>query len=179
MKNKKYDLLILFLFSLFTIDSFAAPVYKIEVLIFEHTDRTGIDNEQWRELKDSPSTLNTEPVTGAGEGVIKELSSSTLNLVQARSRLEESGQYRVLYHRSWSQPVFSRDENTAAWIEVPGVLEGTINLYKKKYLHVIADLRFNSTEGAVRLEENRRLKSKELHYLDHPLFGLLVRVVKL
>ncbi len=72
-----------------------------------------------------------------------------------------------------------KEENTAAWIELPGVLEGSINLYKNRYLHINADLVFNSFDGAVRLNENRRLKSKELHYLDHPLFGLLVRVVKL
>lgn len=168
-----------FLFSWFSVNSYAAPVYKVEVLIFENTAGTEIDNEQWPELKETPSTFDTVPVTQRGEGLFKELPSSALNLIQVRNKLEKSDKYHVLYHHGWTQPVFTKDESTAAWIEIPGVLAGKINLYKNRYLHVSADLQFNSTEGVVRLKENRRLKSKELNYLDHPLFGLLIRVVKL
>ena len=172
--------LLLFFFLIFTsVSSVAAPVYKVEILIFEHTEGINIDEEQWRELKDMPSSSNAVSISGGGEGNINELPSSSLNLSQARNKLEGSGKYRILYHKGWSQPVMPKEENTAAWIELPGVLEGSINLYKNRYLHINADLVFNSFDGAVRLNENRRLKSKELHYLDHPLFGLLVRVVKL
>lgn len=75
-------------------------------------------------------------------------------------------------------------------------LEGTVRLYRERYLHLNADLRhFRPTSGVMpgldaageeplevprptrfRLLESRRMRSKELHYLDHPLFGLLVQV---
>ncbi len=185
IKNRLSYLLFCLSFFL-TTNSFSAPIYKVEVLIFEHTESTAFvdekDKEKWRELKETILDQNSHndflPVE-SGEGMIKELPSSSLNLVQIRNKLEDSENYRVLYHKSWSQPVLNEEQSTAAWVEVSGLVEGTINLMKKKYLHIKTDLVFNSTEGSVKLMENRRLKSKELHYFDHPLFGLLVRVVKL
>jgi len=32
-------------------------------------------------------------------------------------------------------------------------------------------------ESPLRITEQRRVKLKELHYFDHPLFGVIVRVV--
>ncbi len=186
MINYKFIFLLFCLFFSLTTNSFSAPIYKVEVLIFEHTESTAFvdekDKEKWRELKETildQNSHNNSLLVEEGEGMIKELPSSSLNLVQVRNKLEDSESYRVLYHKSWSQPVLSEEQSTAARIEVSGIVDGTINLMKKKYLHMKTDLVFNSIEGSVKLKENRRLKSKELHYFDHPLFGLLVRVVKL
>lgn len=165
--------------SLFASNSAAIPVYKVEILIFENSQATGLDGEQWRELTDRPSSLNSIPLSTGGEGAYQSLPATALNLIQARENLESSGKYEVIYHTGWSQPVKSREENTPVWIEVPGILEGTVNLHEGRYLHFAADLVFNSKEGSVRLTESRRLKAKELHYLDHPLFGILVRVIQL
>ena len=93
--------------------------------------------------------------------------------------MEGSGKYSILYHKVWSQQALPKEESIPVWIEIPSLLEGTINLHKKRFLHVTADLVFNSFEGSVRLNESRRLKSKELHYLDHPLFGMLSQYCRL
>jgi len=101
----------------------------------------------------------------------------------------------------------------------PVTLEGTLRLYRSRYLHVDVDLRYFrppsedepptgldphvqtvatapgtpgeqdamalTTEDELlqapvsthfRLTEHRRLRSKETHYFDHPLFGVLVQV---
>jgi len=81
-------------------------------------------------------------------------------------------------------------------------VDGVLRVYLSRYLHVEADLVltlptpeqapgtmpvFNEELGLFekeletkpyrfRLAESRRMRSGELHYLDHPLFGLLVRV---
>jgi len=73
------------------------------------------------------------------------------------------------------------------------LLEGTLRLILARYLHLEADLRYHPpgaetagttegspTEGAdrpvFRLVESRRMRSSELHYFDHPHFGMLVEV---
>lgn len=80
----------------------------------------------------------------------------------------------------------------------PPMLDGTLRLSRARYLHVAADLvhhRAHATpmalgqSGAVlddplapqvaelfRLQESRRMRSREIHYFDHPMFGLLVLV---
>ena len=81
-------------------------------------------------------------------------------------------------------------------------VDGILRLYRRKYLHVDVDLLYTRrlplvgmaiapprsdspptnelteptgpTENVFRLRSSRRMRSSELHYLDHPLFGVLV-----
>jgi len=76
-------------------------------------------------------------------------------------------------------------------------VDGTIRLRVSRFLHMDVDLvyllenlpaviRSNVVEGSVspqasytRLRESRRMKLNELHYFDHPLFGMITRVSRL
>lgn len=72
----------------------------------------------------------------------------------------------------------------AATPNVPGVpaqfptLDGTVNLIAGEIPQVDVDLIYRdpNTGLPLQLKESRRLRSGELHYLDHPRFGALVRV---
>jgi len=73
--------------------------------------------------------------------------------------------------------------------ETPRILNGTFTLRRGRFLHVDVDMAYRKTyvpagtppEGGaaqpvtryVRMTQSRRLRSDELHYLDHPLFGVL------
>lgn len=78
-------------------------------------------------------------------------------------------------------------------------LYGTLRLYRERYLHFETDLRYrlpDTPPAAVRMDEalavdsaydptlhvmtaSRRMRSEELHYLDHPVLGIVVRAVPL
>lgn len=78
--------------------------------------------------------------------------------------------------------------------ERPPRLDGTIRLVLARYLHLEADLRYReadaphgssffslfsdqTTEKPIyRLNESRRMRSREVHYLDHPMFGIIALV---
>ncbi len=99
-------------------------------------------------------------------------------------------------------PFLRASEPTPEVEQGPGI-EGSIRLYLRRYLHLEADLLYENkaliaetdvpqSTGAklesspfvaqqapvfrFRLQQQRRLRSGELHYLDHPLFGLMVKV---
>jgi len=75
-------------------------------------------------------------------------------------------------------------------------LDGTLKLHLGRYLHLEADLLYRSNPPApevnntflmslnevkppqtlFRMYQTRRLRSGELHYLDHPMFGMLVLI---
>ncbi|MGC1955873.1 MAG: CsiV family protein, partial [Gammaproteobacteria bacterium] len=83
-------------------------------------------------------------------------------------------------------------------------VDGSFVLYRSRYLHVLADLVLYHADPSAfpskvqppalhggreaiaassppqprrfRLSEHRRMRSGELHYLDHPVFGLLVQI---
>jgi len=59
--------------------------------------------------------------------------------------------------------------------------QGMLRLHLSRYLHVEPELWFTRTSNTdqrywVRIDQNRRMRSEELHYLDHPLFGMLLRL---
>jgi len=73
-------------------------------------------------------------------------------------------------------------------------LDGTVRLILARYLHLEADLRYREAEAprqsgffslfgndavekpVYRLNESRRMRSREVHYLDHPMFGVIALV---
>lgn len=60
-------------------------------------------------------------------------------------------------------------------------LQGMLRLHLSRYLHVEPDIWLarrdaDNTPYWVRINQNRRMRSEELHYIDHPLFGMLLRL---
>ncbi|MCZ6890689.1 MAG: CsiV family protein [Gammaproteobacteria bacterium] len=120
-----------------------------------------------------------------------------LNADAARLRRVESLQ--VIRHGKWIQAVPGRSEPQAILVQAgdsvaggPHRVEGVLSVTLQRFLHVDVQLwlheaprwpaPFTGAPFAVGdntyriLDESRRMRSKELHHLDHPLFGLLVRI---
>jgi hypothetical protein len=55
-------------------------------------------------------------------------------------------------------------------------VEGTVRLRTGRLLYVDTDFVLYGEETPVRLTESRKVKLKELHYFDHPLYGVLLQV---
>lgn len=75
-------------------------------------------------------------------------------------------------------------------VETPP-LYGYLRVYRERFLHLVTDLRYRRPtsldaenrypylEGAEPIfvmQDSRRMRSGELHYLDHPVLGILVRI---
>ena len=58
----------------------------------------------------------------------------------------------------------------------PWELEGTINLKLSRYMHMDTDFVFQDGGKVYRSVASAKLRSREAHYIDHPAFGLLVRI---
>ena len=58
-------------------------------------------------------------------------------------------------------------------------VNGTLKLRLGRFLHLDAHLVFTDTENqkSYRLNQSRKMRSGEFHYIDNPRFGLLVKVV--
>lgn len=111
---------------------------------------------------------------------------------------------RPLLHMGWIQAVPPRDAPAPVEVSyqeapLPAKLVGHIGLTLGRYLHLSADLWYSTpalgwqpqpvtshtlpgsnftrlTAQHMRLYEQRRMKSGELHYLDHPKLGVIARV---
>lgn len=114
-----------------------------------------------------------------------------LLLTPEDGRLQRSSIYRVVFHRAWIQPVPDRDQLRPMLIQAGERIgtgwriEGFLGVTRGRYLHLDTRLWYTPNPspdaqaedpGYMELREQRRMRSGELHYLDHPKFGVLARV---
>lgn len=163
--------------------------------------------------------------------------------------MQKTGRYNILFHEAWTQTIASRSRALPIVLDQSGddlqwpLLQGTIKLYKSRYLHLETNLWMN-TDGeylhstwsmpppplgppsvivgeqfqyepkavptvqiydlhrqkeplnleeanteesgpvypfrhAVLLQQSRRMRSGEVHYIDHPMLGVIVKVTPL
>lgn len=122
------------------------------------------------------------------------LPASERRLTAVAEALRRSSQYRPLAHLNWRQalvePSAARAVDIAALAgasddrAVPRV-EGSLRLSVARYLHLETDLRLIEDDSYAtledrtaiyRLQQSRRMRSGELHYLDHPRLGILALI---
>ncbi|WP_415884503.1 CsiV family protein [Neptuniibacter sp. QD34_54] len=228
---------------IFSSSAFANSWYKVEVIIFANNDPMAIHEEFWPEineipLRDRAVALKGKPGAGENPTAYQSLPTSRHSLKSVKNRLNNSGDYRVLFHEAWMQPVSHTQNPRPIKISAGRVLdngmqelEGHIAVGRGRYLHFRPDLYIShlaapsnkaqeviseetQTEAMLTMQgdsevksettqttqviaetassfpmipevvtahqnQARRMKSKELHYIDHPLMGILVEITPL
>lgn len=156
--------------------------YEIEVVVFENRLSDLVSDELL--VQDTDARIRKIDAAVTPDAAVSEP-----YLHPALTRLlEQDGSYRVLAHRHWQQTIDAKTVAKPVRVAAanPAELEGTIRFFMSRHLHLDVDLLFRQVatgtgaEGLVyRLSEQRKLKSQETHYFDHPKLGMLVRVMPL
>ncbi|ABI57145.1 peptidoglycan binding protein CsiV [Alkalilimnicola ehrlichii MLHE-1] len=177
----------------------AEQQYDVELIIFRQWEARGDDAEAWPLSVGAPHFGRWQPLGARG---FQRLSGNQLRLHGARQRLEQSDAYDPLLHIGWRQEGLPRNRSVAvplppAWMPPqapeewapslePQRLYGLVRVYRERFLHAVIDLRYRRDTGdrdallpagAVHaLQQSRRMRSDELHYLDHPVLGVLIQI---
>jgi hypothetical protein len=144
-----------------------------------------------------------QPLKGNEPIAFRMLPPEERSLGGAWGQMRRSRDYRPLYHVAWRQPMenpnrakpiyFALSPANGAQISElnPPKLEGTLKLSIRRYLHLEADIVLHkpisgsdpqASQGNFgyaprfrhyRLQERRRMRSGKLHYIDHPVIGVL------
>ena len=103
-------------------------------------------------------------------------------------RLRNAEDLDIIWHGRWMQPVPSRSAGEPLMLTVHaapnhGRVSGTLQVTLGRYLHFNANLWLeqppeNEADAIpyMQLQQARTMRSGELHYLDHPRMGVLVRI---
>lgn len=166
---------------------------QVEVLVFAYADG-GAGSEA------TPGSIGERPydlyVLGepAGTGLYQTLPASAQRLAGAAGVLGRSARSRVLLHTGWRQPArygrrirLQSDTRLEGPAPARGLLDGSspeldgwIEVEAGRGLRINTDLLYGRPAGEVvetyRLQQTRVINVGELHYLDHPAFGVIVRV---
>jgi hypothetical protein len=144
---------------------------------------------------DAPVGLGLPPSPFQDPLAIHILPPERLELGNEYRRLENLSAYRPLVHAAWIQPGLPDEQTKPFDLASIGVLNpsGTIRVYVSRFLHIVLDLTYRDGTSAAsrasadeltelhfapryRLVTERQARSGELHYFDHPAFGVLVKV---
>ena len=178
----------------------SAERYRIDLIVF--ADKSGVGAEaplavQAPDLKGAIEPYEVQQLRAAG---IELLPDELFGLLEAWNHLRNSKNHQPLLRLAWYQKDPPTDRTVSLHLRygaafsplVPGAtaseqkiypLDGSVALIVGRYLHLDVDLVYTQvTEGgdlgSYRLHERRRLRRDELHHLDSPRIGLLVRAQK-
>ena len=148
---------------------------------------------------DTTGEGESEPVSGSPLPAFRLLRTDELELRGAVQRLRRDTEYRPLAHGGWVQATYPPDQAVPIDIALLGTVNpvGTVKLHLSRFLHVTVDLVYRAPPVPANLQATttldntlsdlvlprryafriqRRVRSGEVHYLDHPAIGLLVIV---
>ena len=174
--------------------------YEIELLIFRNlVEADGgevwpVDYSDWFEEEPLDNMDNGEQPDPPSRATVTWLPKSQFRLTAQRNALARSAPYRPIAHFAWRQSV--TDRQRAKPVEVPAgnrnperaYVDGLVRVSVERYLHLDLNLRLHlpatTTEAAaleygipeIRLRQKRRMRSNELHYFDHPRFGVIALI---
>jgi hypothetical protein len=143
-----------------------ADVYELEMIIFERPG--GGDNEYW------PDVLDETPVID-GAPRLASMAAGSRQLAAEAASLGRRGM-KVLEHIVWRQTPGGRDSER--WYSVEANrLYGLLRVTRGRFLHLETDLVLSdaATAQPYRIRLHRRMRSDELHYVDHPKLGILIQ----
>lgn len=152
--------------------------YQMEVIIFSHITAENLQSETWSETPNTPAN---------GETTKSNLVPSSQWVLQNEGVQLSRNHYTILLHSAWKVSTDNArkgqlyhlyggkiDDNT--W-----QVSGTLALNLQRYFDAHFNLQFyNPTNNtSYKVNQIQRMKSNELNYIDHPLYGILIKIVPL
>ena len=162
--------------------------YDIELVVFARTAASAGASEHWPEEPGAPdldnarplSRLMVDPALPLAENAFRILSADQRQLGRIYRGINNAAGMEPLMYAAWRQPVMEPEQSipvyltTAAEAGELAALEGNITMSVRRYLHLHTDLLLRDVDRQYRMQAHRRMRSGELHYLDHPVLGILV-----
>ena len=149
---------------------------------------------------DQPIAVEPEPAPAPADDPLafRVLAPEQLQLNAEYRKLTSVAAYRTVLHAGWVQPGLPEDQAKPFDLTLLGVANprGNVRVYLSRFLHVSLDISYEDGTAAAasvpeppgnelrevalppryRLTTERQTRSGELHYFDHPAFGVLVKV---
>lgn len=191
------NLCVCFLLTSVSFQVFGIDFYDAEILIFQQILEGEDDEEletpnahhvdlliELQQLQDKKPVVYLEP---AIDGYLTEV----------LRKIKSSDSYNILFHGQWSQSTSNRKTAPYIVMRLPEIdesfsLNGVMRLFSTDLLYVDLLLRYQpavdqsgaetQSEIAISdrpyyfLKERRRIKFREIHFIDHPRFGAILTV---
>lgn len=172
----------LFTLPLYSTAQAPTPGYDVELIVFRNLGASGTP-EQWSlDTGVRDTTADAESADpAAAETTFPKLPPERLKLNSIYDALKRNRAYQPLAHLGWTQPATTRDTTRFVSLNDLGLdagVTGRAALARGRYLHLTLDLTYQPAGEETRyvLKQTRRMRSTEIHYIDHPRFGVVALI---
>ena len=176
----------------------ASKYYQIEVLIFSHITAETLSQENWPTIPSVDNPLIDDNEENSG---IKTVNPSDFILKKEAAALSKKANYQILYHAAWMASAATLSQKKTIYIQTdPNALNdaeinGSFSISLNRYFNTHFQLYLNEPTSKLRrlsdntafsnapdifhfsLNQKRRMRSRELNFLSHPLFGVLIKII--
>jgi hypothetical protein len=145
-------------------------LYRFEMVVFERPYDSG--SEYWPDTPDTPDRQRAQAELRST------VPRSERELGPVAYTLGQRG-VTVHAHLTWQQVPGRRNGDNWRWLDA-GRVQGLVRVSRGRFLHLDTDLllRGPGPDEAYRVRLNRRMRSNELHYLDHPKLGIVIQATR-
>ena len=165
--------------------------YALEVLIFARPEPVHSISELFpTEAPDGPEQhFDFDFALQTNYQNLRALPNYSHVLANEASRIQSQLGGLILFHARWVHPLTEGQANNP-WFRIQGLsgnfsLDGYMRWSIDRFIELDADLRVSragvrmapdgtSIDEVYRLSEFRKMASADVHYLDHPAFGVLI-----
>lgn len=160
----------------------AAKRYQVEIIIFEHLSmNTG--GEVWPEEGSIPQWDDALAIfSDAQDSRFSPLPGARYKMGGIYRVLRSSQDYRPIMHIAWEQVGLPSSRAQSVYVASDNSqVQGAVTLEQSRFLFVDMELIYQMDDSDGRfahIDERRRMKLKELHYFDNPVFGAIVQVTR-
>lgn len=163
--------------------SATGALYDVELIVFRNLENQSTEHQPAGTAlpaEDEQTTLEGEdgaPPAHAPTAQFPALPMQRLQLGNLADGLRRSAGYRPLAHVGWTQPAQARD--AAQYLDIASLapdagLQGRVAITLGRFLHLTVDLSHLDQNGQrVAIQQSRRMRSNERHYLDSPALGII------
>ena len=165
--------------------------YALEVLVFSRPEPVQSITEVFPATEpQAPASFDLLFALNSGFKNLTPLPDSSQVLRNSALRIQTQLNGQILFHKRWIHPL-TENQQSNPWFQITGTADNgfSLNVYLRwsidRFIEVNADLRV--TRAGVRqapdgtpldevyvLREFRKMSSKDIHYLDHPAFGVII-----
>ena len=160
--------------------------YEIEVMVFQNIRADLEGGELWMSERANPDIVDVDKAVTTPAPPREDS-----DLSKAKEVIEKDGNYRIMVHKHWVQDADAPGDAAMVRLNTEdGELDGTFKFFMSRFLHVDLNLLYKEPESksmfqagnpdntniSYEIREQRRVRSNEMQYFDHPKFGVLVQV---
>lgn len=150
----------------------APPQFDIELIVFRHLTPDDSELQVERNEEDEEQRIRRRR--------FPPLAPEELRLGNISQKLLRSRDWSPILHYGWRQPVEGREDAPAVSVagnRRGGYAAGTVRVSLERFLRLELDLQMDPGTGiSYTLQQARRLRSGQIHYFDHPQFGVIALI---